>query len=98
MSSSTRNRPECGRCVSGLVGASNNQNENESENGRGEEKAHTGRVGALDEFAHDLVVEELDVLPLHALGVVLLLLAPHGELDEDLLQALVHVVDAELLE
>lgn len=52
----------------------------------------------LDQIADDLVVEELDWLPLDALALVLLLLTLEGELDEHLLQLLVAVVDAELLE
>ena len=52
----------------------------------------------LDEIAANLVVEVVNVLPLDALGAVLLLLGLERELDEDLLQFLVHEVDAQLLE
>ena len=45
-----------------------------------------------------LVVEVVDVDPLDALALVLLLLLLEHELDEELLQLLVAVVDAELLE
>mmetsp|Transcript_38632 Transcript_38632/g.97283 ORF Transcript_38632/g.97283 Transcript_38632/m.97283 type:complete len:293 (-) Transcript_38632:1209-2087(-) len=61
-----------------------------------EEGEHSGRALALDEIAADLVVEELDRLPLDLLASVLVLLLLQGEVDEDLLQLLVHVVDAEL--
>ena len=44
----------------------------------------------------DLIVEVLNVDPLDALAFVLLLLLLQHELDEELLQALVAVVDAEL--
>ena len=50
-----------------------------------------------DRLAH-LVVEEGNGLPGDALACILVLLRPQRELDEDLLQALVHVVDAQLLE
>ena len=56
------------------------------------------RLLRLDEVADDLVVEVLDVLPGHALGGVLLLLRLERQLDEVLLELLVDVVDAELLE
>ena len=52
----------------------------------------------LDEVADDLVVEVLDGRPLDLLADVLLLLGLEGELDEDLLELLVDVVDAKLLE
>ena len=52
---------------------------------------------AFDERAHDLVVEVLDGRPLDTLRGILFLLCLERELDEDLLQLLVHVVDAELL-
>ena len=48
-------------------------------------------------FAH-LVVEVVDVDPLDPLPLVLLLLLLEHQLDEELLQVLVAVVDAELLE
>ena len=60
-------------------------------------KQHTGRLAAFNELAHDLVIKELDVLPLHALLVVLLLFTTDREVDKDLLQLLVDVVDAKLL-
>jgi hypothetical protein len=53
-------------------------------------------LAALDQLAHDLVVKELDVLPLHSLVVVLLLLATHRKIDKDLLQLFVDVVDTKL--
>lgn len=52
----------------------------------------------LDQVADDLVVEEVDVLPLDALLAVLLLLRVQRQLDEELLQLLVAEVDAQLLE
>ena len=52
----------------------------------------------LYEVAHDLVVEVLDRCPLDLLADVLLLLALQGKLDEDLLQLLIDIVDAKLLE
>jgi hypothetical protein len=52
----------------------------------------------LDQITANLVVEEIDVLPLDALLVVLLLFGLERELDENLLQTLVDIVDAELLE
>ena len=52
----------------------------------------------LDQIAANLVVEELDGLPLDTLSGVLVLLGLERELDEDLLQLLVDVVDAQLLE
>jgi len=55
------------------------------------------RLG-LDQVAHDLVVEKVDWRPLDAFRVVLGLLGAQRELNEDLLQLLVDVVDAELLE
>mmetsp|Transcript_5177 Transcript_5177/g.15831 ORF Transcript_5177/g.15831 Transcript_5177/m.15831 type:complete len:671 (-) Transcript_5177:136-2148(-) len=62
-----------------------------------EEGEHSGRALALDEIAADLVVEELDRLPLDLLASVLVLLLLQGEVDEDLLQLLVNVVDTQLL-
>ena len=50
------------------------------------------------QLADDHVVEVVNVLPLDALPLVLLLLLLQHQLDEDLLQLLVAVVDAELLE
>lgn len=52
----------------------------------------------LDHIAHRLVVEVVHVLPLHTLRLVVVLLRADGVVDEVLLQLLVHVVDAELLE
>ena len=49
-------------------------------------------------LAHRLVVEVVDLLPLDALPGILFLLHLEGELDEELLQLLVAVVDAQLLE
>ena len=51
-----------------------------------------------DEVERLLVVDELDVVPVDGLVVVLLLLHLEDVLDEELLQVLVGVVDAELLE
>ena len=63
-----------------------------------EKEENAGGLLAFDEVAHDLVVEELDGRPLDAFRDVLLLLLLQGLLDEVLLQLLVDVVDAELLE
>lgn len=52
----------------------------------------------LDEVAHNLVVEVLDRRPLDLFCSILLLFCFEGELDEDLLELLVDVVDAQLLE
>ena len=52
----------------------------------------------LYQLADDDVVEVVDVLPLDPLPLVLLLLLLQHQLDEQLLQFLVAVVDAELLE
>ena len=57
-----------------------------------------GRPALLDKFAHDLIVEELDRRPLDLLSGVLLLFGLESELYEDLLQFLVDVVNAQLLE
>ena len=54
-------------------------------------------VGLVDQLADDHVVEVVDVLPLDPLPLVLLLLLLQHQLDEQLLQLLVAVVDAELL-
>ena len=51
----------------------------------------------VDQLADDHVVEVVDVLPLDPLPLVLLLLLLQHQLDEELLQLLVAVVDAELL-
>ena len=61
-------------------------------------RKNTRRSLFFDEVADDLVVEVLDGRPLDLLADVLLLLSLEGELDEDLLELLVDVVDAELLE
>ena len=45
-----------------------------------------------------MIVDELDVMPVDCLVVILLLLHLEDVLDEELLQILVGVVDAELLE
>ena len=52
----------------------------------------------FDQVAHDLVVEVLDRGPLDLLPNVFLLLGLEGQFDEDLLQFLVDIVDAELFE
>ena len=54
-------------------------------------------VRLVDQLADDHVVEVVDVLPLDPLPLVLLLLLLQHQLDEQLLQLLVAVVDAELL-
>ena len=54
-------------------------------------------VRLVDRLADDHVVEVVDVLPLDSLPLVLLLLLLQHQLDEQLLQLLVAVVDAELL-
>ena len=54
--------------------------------------------GAVQQLANDLVVEERDGGPGDALVLVLDLLGVQGQLDEDLLELLVHVVDAQLFE
>mmetsp|Transcript_45984 Transcript_45984/g.115760 ORF Transcript_45984/g.115760 Transcript_45984/m.115760 type:complete len:287 (-) Transcript_45984:724-1584(-) len=59
---------------------------------------HAGWVLCLDEVAHNLVVEVVDLLPLDPLAHVFLLLGLQRELDEDLLELLIDKVDAELLE
>lgn len=45
-----------------------------------------------------MIVDELDVLPINALVIVLLLLQLEYMLNEELLEVLVGVIDAELLE
>lgn len=52
----------------------------------------------LNEIAHNFVVEVLDRCPLDLFADVFLLLGLKGQFDEDLLEFLVDVVDAELLE
>ena len=54
-------------------------------------------VRLIDQLADDHVVEVVDVLPLDPLPLVLLLLLLQHQLDEQLLELLVAVVDAELL-
>ena len=54
-------------------------------------------VRLVDQLADDHVVEVVDVLPLDPLPLVLLLLLLQHQLDEQLLELLVAVVDAELL-
>ena len=54
-------------------------------------------VRLVDQVADDHVVEVVDVLPLDPLPLVLLLLLLQHQLDEQLLELLVAVVDAELL-
>ena len=54
-------------------------------------------VRLVNQLADDHVVEVVDVLPLDPLPLVLLLLLLQHQLDEELLQLLVAVVDAELL-
>ena len=63
-----------------------------------QQRDHARRARLVDEVDHHLVVKVGDRLPRHALALVLLLLRLERELDEDLLQLLVAVVDAELLE
>lgn len=57
-----------------------------------------GRSLFFNEVAHNFVVEELDRCPLDLFSVILFLLPLQSQLDEDLLQLLIDVVDAELLE
>ena len=52
----------------------------------------------FNEIAHDLVVEVLDGGPLDTLSHVLFLFGFESQLNEVLLQLLVHKVDAELFE
>jgi hypothetical protein len=52
----------------------------------------------FDQITTDLIVEELDRLPLDALSGIFVLLGLECQLNEDLLQLLVDVVDAQLLE
>ena len=54
-------------------------------------------VRLVDQLADDHVVKVVDVLPLDPLPLVLLLLLLQHQLDEQLLQLLIAVVDAELL-
>lgn len=54
-------------------------------------------VLGLDQVDDDFVVEVVDVLPLDALALVLLLLLLENQFNEQLLQLLVTVVDAQLL-
>ena len=56
------------------------------------------RATLFNKVAHDLVVEVLDRRPLDLLPNVLLLFGLERELNEDLLQFLVDVIDAQLLE
>ncbi len=63
-----------------------------------ERSEDTRRAAFLDEVAHNLVVEVLDWCPFDLLPDVLLLLGLQRELNEDLLQLLVDVIDAQLLE
>lgn len=51
----------------------------------------------LDQIDDDFVVEVVNVLPLDALSLVLLLLLLENQFNEQLLQLLVTVVDAQLL-
>ena len=53
---------------------------------------------SLDQVAHRLVVKVVDLLPRDALLGVLLLLRLEGAVDKELLQLLVAIVDAQLLE
>lgn len=52
----------------------------------------------LDQVADDLVVEKVNRRPLDAFSIVFGLLGAQRELNEDLLQLLVDVIDAKLLE
>ena len=65
-----------------------------------EPRAKQGAVRylALHQVTDDLVVEVLHGLPLDPFLGILVLLGLEGQLDEQLLQLLVAVVDAELLE
>ena len=57
-----------------------------------------GRATLFNKVTDDLVVEVFDGRPFDLFPDVLLLLSLQGELDEDLLQFLIDVVDAKLLE
>ena len=52
----------------------------------------------FDQVAHDLVVEVLDRSPLDLLPDIFLLFSLEGQFDEDLLQLLVDIVNAQLFE
>jgi hypothetical protein len=56
------------------------------------------RAALLNEIADDLVIEVFDFRPLDSLTDIFLLLGLESQLDENLLQLLVDVVDAKLLE
>ena len=56
------------------------------------------RTALLNKVADDLVIEIFDLCPLNLLTDVFFLFSLQSQLDEDLLQLLVNVVDAELLE
>lgn len=58
----------------------------------------TRRSLSFNEITHDLIVEILNWRPLDLLADVFFLLSLQGELNEDLLKLLVHIVDAQLLE
>jgi len=60
-----------------------------------EETSRTGMT--LNKITANLIVKVIDILPRDALGLVFFLLSLQGELDENLLKLLVHVVDAKLL-
>lgn len=59
---------------------------------------YTRRTAFFNELADDLVVEEVDGCPFDLFTDVFLLLRFEGKLDEYLLEFLVDIVDAELLE
>lgn len=59
---------------------------------------NTRRTLLFDQVAHNLVVEVVDRCPFDLLPHIFFLLGLEGELDEDLLQLLVDIVDAQLLE
>lgn len=58
---------------------------------------NTRRSLLFDQVAHDLVIEVLDWRPLDLFPDVLLLLSLERQFDENLLQLLVDIIDAELL-
>lgn len=58
---------------------------------------NTRRSLLFDQVAHDLVIEVLDWRPLDLFPDILLLLSLERQFDENLLQLLVDIIDAELL-
>ena len=86
--SSSLNETVIGRCRIGVSGSA----------GIIEGSKNARRSLLLDQVADNLVVEELDRCPFDLFPIVLFLFPLQCQLDEDLLQLLVDVVDAELFE